>query len=111
MVRATSLSSNSSCRATSSSRRAAARNWLASLHSLAEPLSMEIIGSPERVTVVISCGAADRISVVGAMRAHFPEAKLRQGTDVLRTAWTRDEGHAIIVGMGLQERVFRQIRS
>ncbi len=88
-----------------------ARNWLASLHSLAEPLSMEIIGSPERVTVVISCGAVDRISVLGAMRAHFPEAKLRQGRDVLRNAWTRDEGHAIIVGMGLQERVFRQLRS
>jgi len=89
----------------------AARSWLASLHSLAEPLSMEIIGSPERVTFVISCGAADRTSVLGAMRAHFPEAKLRQGTDVLRTAWTRDEGHAIVVGMGLQERVFRQLRS
>ena len=88
----------------------AARSWIASLHSLAEPLSMEIIGSPERVTFVISCSAADRISVVGAMRAHFPEAKLRQGTDVLRGAWTRDEGHAIIVGMGLQERVFRQLR-
>lgn len=88
----------------------AARSWLASLHSLAEPVSMEIIGSPERVTVVISCGAADRIAVVGATRAHFPEAKLRQGTDVLGTAWTRDEGHAIIVGMGLQERVFRQLR-
>lgn len=39
----------------------AARSWLASCHSLAEPFSMEIIGSPERVTVVISCGAADRI--------------------------------------------------
>lgn len=89
----------------------AARSWLASLHSLAEPVSMELIGSPERVTFVISCGAADRISVVGAMRAHFPEAKLREGTDVLRTAWTRDEGHAIIVGMGLQEHVFRQLRS
>jgi len=92
-------------------RAGAARSWLVSLHSLAEPLSMEIIGSAERVTVVISCGAADRISVVGAMRAHFPEAKLREGTDVLRTAWTRDAGHAIIVGMGLQERVFRQLRS
>lgn len=88
----------------------AARNWLASLHSLAEPLSMELIGSPERVTFVISCGAADRISVVGAMRAHFPEAKLREETDILRTAWTRDEGQGIIVGMGLQKRVFRQLR-
>ncbi|MHB1210584.1 MAG: type IV secretory system conjugative DNA transfer family protein, partial [Acidimicrobiales bacterium] len=89
----------------------ATRSWLASLHGLAEPLSMEIIGSPERVTAVISCGAMDRISVVGAMRAYFPEAKLREGTDILRTAWTRDEGHAIIAGMGLQERVFRQLRS
>ncbi|MHB0978149.1 MAG: type IV secretion system DNA-binding domain-containing protein [Minisyncoccota bacterium] len=88
-----------------------ARSWLASLQSLAEPLSMEVIGSPERVTVLISCDAADRISVVGAMRAHFPQAKLRQGVDVLRTAWTRDEGHAVIVGMGLQDRVFRQLRS
>lgn len=88
-----------------------ARSWLASLQSLAEAFSMEIIGLPERVTVVITCGASDRSSVVGAMRAHFPEAKLREGTDILRTAWSRDEGHAIIVGMGLKERVFRQLRS
>lgn len=88
-----------------------ARSWLGSFHSLAEPLSIEIIGSPERVTFVISCGAADRISVVGAMHAHFPEAKLREETDILRTAWTRDEGHGIVVGMGLQERGFRQLRS
>ena len=88
-----------------------ARTWLASLHSSAEPVSMEIIGSGERVTVVISCAAADRASVVGATRAHFPEAKLREGADLLRTAWTRDEGHAIIAGMGMQERVFRQLRS
>lgn len=89
----------------------AARNWLRSLQSLAEPLSMEIIGSPERVTVLVSCGAVDRISVAGAMRAHFPEAKLREAASVLRTSWAREVGHGIIVGLGLQERVFRQLRS
>ena len=89
----------------------AARNWIGSLQSLSEPLSMEIIGSPERVTVLVSCGSVDRISVAGAMRAHFPEAKLREATDVLRSAWARDDGHGIIVGLGLQERVFRQLRS
>lgn len=89
----------------------AARNWLGSLQSLAEPLSMEIIGSPERVTVLVSCGAVDRMSVAGAMRAHFPEAKLREASDVLRSAWARAEGHGMIVGLGIQERVFRQLRS
>lgn len=92
-------------------KAAAARSWLGSLQSLAEPLSMEIIGSPERVTVLVSCGASDRLSVAGSMRAHFPEAKLREGTDVLRSAWSRDDGHGIIVGLGLHERVFRQLRS
>ena len=56
----------------------AARTWLASLRSLAEPVSFEIIGRANRVVVQIACSVADSSSVVSSLRSYFPEAKLRE---------------------------------
>jgi hypothetical protein len=89
----------------------AARTWLASLRSLAEPVSFEIVGRSNRVVVQIACGVADSSSVISSLRSYFPEAKLRESKSSLRQEWERDEGYGVILGLGLQERVFRELRS
>ncbi|MBI2409345.1 MAG: type IV secretion system DNA-binding domain-containing protein [Gemmatimonadetes bacterium] len=88
-----------------------ARSWLASLLNVSESVALELIGSSERVTMQITCGTGDRTAVVGAMRSHFPEAKLRGTEGALQAAWERTEGYGIIVGLGLKDRVFRPLRN
>src|ERR1035437_9879567 len=88
-----------------------ARSWLASLRSLTEPLSFEVLGLSDRVVVQLACGVMDSASVIGSLRSHFPEAKARERKDFLRQEWERDQGYGFILGFGLKERVFRKLRT
>lgn len=89
----------------------AARSWLASLRSLIEPMSFEVLGLPDKVVVQIACGAIDSGSIIGSLRSYFPEAKARESRTSLRQMWERDEGFGVILGFGLKERVFRELRT
>jgi DNA helicase HerA-like ATPase len=89
----------------------AARSWLASLRSLTEPLSFEVLGLPDRVVVQLACGVLDSASMIGSMRSYFPEAKARERRDFLRQEWERDEGYGVILSFGLKDRVFRELRT
>jgi hypothetical protein len=88
-----------------------ARSWLASLRSLVEPLSFEVLGLPDRVVVLVACGAVDSASVIGSLHSYFPEAKPRERRDFLRQEWERDAGYGFILGFGLKDRVFRALRT
>lgn len=88
-----------------------ARSWLASLRSLVEPLSFEMLGLPDRVVVVVACGVVDAASVIGSLHSYFPEAKARERRDFLRQEWERDEGYGFIIGFGLRDRVFSALRT
>jgi hypothetical protein len=50
-------------------RTGAARSWLASLQSLTEPLSFELLGLPDRVAVRLVCGKADTASAIPRIAA------------------------------------------
>ena len=89
----------------------AAKSWLASLRSLTEPLSFELLGRPDRVVAQLACGTADFASIVASLRAYFPEAKTRASKTSLRQELEREDGHGVILGLGLKERVFRELRS
>jgi predicted DNA-binding transcriptional regulator AlpA len=88
-----------------------ARSWLASLRSLNGPMSFEMIGLPDRVAVQLACGAVDAASVAGSLRSYFPEVKIRERIGFLREEWDRETGYGFILGFGLNERVFRQLRT
>ena len=85
----------------------AARSWLASLRSLTEPMSFEILGLPDQVAVRLACGAIDSASIIGSLRSYFPEAKARESRTYLRQVWKRDEGFGVVLGFRLRERVFK----
>ena len=89
----------------------AARMWLASLRSLTGPLSFEVIGRSNRVIVQIACSVVDSPSVVSSMRSFLPELKVRASKSRLEEEWERGEGVGVILGLGLKERVFRELRS
>jgi hypothetical protein len=89
----------------------AARMWLASLRSLTGPLSFEVIGRSSRVIVQIACSVADSASAVNAMRSYLPDVKVRASKSRLEEEWERGEGVGVILGLGLKERVFRELRS
>src|ERR1035437_885308 len=89
----------------------AARSWLASLRSLIEPMSFEVLGLPDQVVVQLACGAIDSASIIGSLRSYFPEAKARKSRTSLRQVWEQDEGFGVILGFGLKERVFRELRT
>lgn len=89
----------------------AAKSWLASLRSLTEPLCFELLGRPDRVVAQLACGVADSASIVASLRSYFPEAKTRASKTSLRQEWEREDGHGVILGLGLKERVFRELRS
>jgi len=89
----------------------AARSWLASLQSLREPMSFEVLGLPDQVTIKLACDAIDSASITGSLRSYFPEAKARASRTSLRQLWGRADGFGVILGFGLKERVFRELRT
>jgi hypothetical protein len=89
----------------------AARGWLASLRSLIDPMSFEILGLSDQVVVQIASGRADSASVISSLRSFFPETKVRERRTSLRQAWERDEGFGVVLGFGLGGRVFRELHT
>lgn len=89
----------------------AMREWLASLHALSEPLNFEILGLPDRVSLRVVCGLADRTLLASSTRAYFPEAKLRESVASLLNWLEVNDGCGAILGFGLQERVFHQLNT
>lgn len=89
----------------------AAKSWLTSLRNLIEPLSFEVLGLPDQVVVKLACGTIDAASIIGSLRSYFPEVKARESRTSLRQMWARDEGFGVLLGFGLKERVFRELRT
>jgi len=86
-----------------------ASRLLASLRNLEHPLSFEIVGTSENVVTQLCCAVSDRASVLSSLRAYFPELKVRERSDYLRTEWESEDRIGVILGFGLRERVFRSL--
>ncbi len=86
-----------------------ASRLLASLQNLEDPLGFELVGTSEHVVTQLSCSVSDRPTVQASLRAFFPELKVRERADYLRTEWEGEERYGVILGFGLRERVFRQL--
>ena len=87
-----------------------ASEFLASLHNLSHPLSFELIGLPEGIVVQLCCAALDRSPVLEALRAYFPEIKVREHDGFLDGQWSADPRYGTLIDFGLSEYCFRLLR-
>lgn len=89
----------------------AAEQFLLSLAPCWSPVSFEIIGQPDRITMQVACQASDRHHVWPQLRAHFPDAVCTETADPLGASWTDGGLAAAVVDFGLSQEFMRPLRS
>jgi predicted DNA-binding transcriptional regulator AlpA len=90
----------------------AAEQFLLSLKYCSGPLSFEIVGLADSVTVQLACRAQDQAEVRQQLQAHFPEAIVTERPGFLSTRWgehARTEG--VIVDFGLSREFMLPLRA
>ena len=81
---------------------AAVEQFLTNLSLCREPVSFEILGIPNRVTVQFAAHPQDAANVRRQLQAHFPDASFQMREGVLEQAWVESEGdEALAVEFGL----------
>ena len=76
--------------------------FLTNLSLCREPVSFEVLGIPNRVTVQFAAHPQDAANVRRQLQAHFPEATFQFREGVLDKAWDESEGEeALAVEFGL----------
>ena len=92
--------------------REAAEQFLLSLSYSGQPLSFEVIGQAEAITVQLACRAPDRALLCEQLKAHFPEAVVNEETSVLAASWDRTATKdTAVVDFGLSYEFMRPLRT
>lgn len=78
-----------------------AERLILALSGAEAPLSFEILGLPESMSVRMASQASDRGILANQVRAFFPEASITEEPEGLRAAWTREPGSTSILHFGL----------
>jgi len=76
--------------------------FLVSLAYCGHPLSFEVIGTAQTITVQLACRESDAEQVREQLVAHFPEARVKAVAPYLSELWAQDlEAPAVVVEFGL----------
>jgi uncharacterized protein DUF87 len=90
----------------------ATEQFLVGLGYSVKPLSFEVIGSPNSITVQLACRPTDHPQVREQLRAHFPEAVLGERHDFLQTSWnTSRTAEVVAVDFGLSREFMLPLRT
>lgn len=90
----------------------AAEQFLLSLGYCSQPLSFEVIGMPESVAVQFTCREPGEAQVREQLKAHFPDAVLREHGALLERSWDRSpDNETVIVDFGLSEEFMLPLRT
>ncbi len=87
------------------------RRCLISLASLGHRVAFEVIGEYKKVVAVIACESTVRSEVLNALRAYFPETRVRQRSEDLLGTWAGHEGWGAVLHLGLEDRVFQALQT
>jgi hypothetical protein len=87
-----------------------AEHFLLSLTSSTHPVSFEILGTAERITVQLACAVADVPHVREQARAYFPDALVSETYGVLVDTWNSSSGATAIVDFGLSQEFMRPLK-
>jgi hypothetical protein len=88
-----------------------ARDFLSALHNLSHPVAFELVGVPEGIIVQLCVTERDRAPVLDALRAFFPEIKVREHTGLLEYEHERISGFGTLIDFGLSEHSIRLLKT
>lgn len=89
-----------------------AEHLLLSLAACSGPVSFEIIGTSEVITVQIACAVADAIHVQEQLRAHFPDVVCAANAGTLAEHWCGDaHDRQVVIDFGLSQEFMRPLRT
>ncbi len=90
----------------------AAEQFLLSLGYCSHPLSFEVIGTAESVAVQFAAREPDRTQLRQQLKAHFPEAALKEDRGLLERCWDgRGAEETVIVEFGLSQEFVLPLRT
>lgn len=92
--------------------REAAEQLLLSLSTCPSPVSFEIIGTSETISVQLSCRETETVPIAQQITAYFPEAVVDERHGFLAQAWQQAGWHEqLIVDFGLSNEFMRPVRT
>src|SRR5690606_12908584 len=92
--------------------REAAEQLLLSLSTCPSPVSFEIIGTPDSISVQVSCRSNEAVPVAQQVTAYFPESVVEERHDFLTQAWQGAGWHdQLVVDFGLSNEFMRPVRT
>ncbi len=78
-------------------KREAFEPFLSSLSLCSEPVTFDILGKPERVTIQFTAHPNDAPLLRQQLQAHFPEASFHSREGALQRAWQECEGDEVLI--------------
>jgi len=88
-----------------------AEHFLLSLSTCVGPVSFEVVGTSESITIQMACALGDASHLQEQIRSYFPESVISEETDSLVDAWTLGRGPAVVVDFGLSQEFMRPIKT
>jgi len=83
--------------------------FLINLGRLENPVSFEVIGTSDSISLQICCRENDRIAVYQQLSAFFPDCVIEEQAENLRNLWRADE-EGIVIDFGLSQEFMRPLR-
>lgn len=92
--------------------REAAEQLLLSLSTCPSPVSFEVVGTPEAISVQVASRDTETVAVAQQITAYFPEAIVDERKDYLARVWRAAGWHdQLIVDFGLSHEFMRPLRT
>lgn len=88
-----------------------AEQFLLGLRFCQAPVSFEVIGLADSISLQIACREDDSHQLREQLRAYFPEAVLRESTSFLKREWQESEGNTTVVDFGLSHEFMRPLHT
>ena len=88
-----------------------AEHFLLSLSACVGPVSFEVVGMSESITIQMACALGDAGHVAEQIRAYFPDAVISEEPTFLVDAWTQGTGPAALVDFGLSQEFMRPFKT
>ena len=88
-----------------------AEQLLVALSATVHPVSFEVLGTSENISVQLACSIADAPNVRGQVLSCFPDSVLTDTQDFLSDRWESSGEGSLVVDFGLSEEFMRPLKT